>query len=84
VSSKTEGARRRVRITRDGVLFVVGLAGIIYETVVNRGDNLPLIFFFGGLCGLPFFLRSDELMARKSERHLEESARPLPEPKESP
>jgi hypothetical protein len=53
-------ARRRFRITRSLALFAVGLGGIIYETVVHRGENLPLLFFFYGMCGLPVFLHVDE------------------------
>lgn len=59
-------ARRRFRITRDGTLFVTGLAGIIYETLVNRGDNPTLLILFGAMCGLPAFLHADELVARRS------------------
>lgn len=58
-------ARRRFRITRDGILFAVGLAGIVYETLVNRGDNPTLLILFGAMCGLPAFLHADELVARR-------------------
>lgn len=75
-------ARRRFRITRDGILFVTGLAGIIYETVIHHGENPTLLILFGAMCGLPAFLRSDELLGRKAEKALEESAQS--KPKESP
>lgn len=48
------------RISRDTILFVVGLAGIIYETVQNGGDQPTLLILFGGMVGLPAFLRADE------------------------
>ena len=57
---ETGGARRRFRITRDGILFVFGLAGIVYETVANHGDNPTLLILFGAMCGLPAFLHLDE------------------------
>jgi hypothetical protein len=59
-------ARRRFRITRDGILFAVGLAGIIYETVVHSGENPTLLILFGAMCGLPVFLRGDEALAKRA------------------
>lgn len=57
---ETGGARRRFRITRDGILFVTGLLGIAYETLANNGDNPTLLILFGAMCGLPAFLMADE------------------------
>ncbi len=45
---------------RDVVLFVVGLAGIVYVTVTDGGDRPTLLILFGGMVGLPAFLRVDE------------------------
>ncbi len=45
---------------RDAVLFVVGLAGITYVTVTDGGDRPTLLILFGGMIGLPAFLRVDE------------------------
>ena len=59
-------ARRRFRITRDGTLFVFGLAGIVYETVINNGDNPTLLILFGAMCGLPAFLHADELANKRA------------------
>ena len=59
-------ARRRFRITRDGILFVTGLAGIVYETLVNHGSNPTLLILFGAMVGLPAFLHADEFVARRS------------------
>ena len=59
-------ARRRFRITRDGILFVFGLAGIVYETVINNGDNPTLLILFGAMCGLPAFLHADELTNKRA------------------
>ena len=51
---------RTIRLSRDSVLFVVGLAGIGYETLVQGGDRPTLLVLFGAMVGLPAFLRTDE------------------------
>lgn len=53
-------APRRQRFTRDTVLFVAGLVGIAYETVIVRVDRPALLAVFAGMLGLPAFLRRDE------------------------
>ena len=46
-------SKRGVRITRDLVLFTVGLAGVIYETLRQTGNERPaLLALFGGMMGL--------------------------------
>lgn len=45
---------------RDVILFVVGLAGIIYVTVTDGGDRPTLLIMFGAMIGLPAFIRTDE------------------------
>lgn len=45
---------------RDAILFIVGLAGIIYVTLTNGGDRPTLLVLFGAMIGLPAFLRTDE------------------------
>jgi len=48
-------------ITRDSVLFVVGILGIAHETLVQSGVERPyLLLLFGAMTGLPLFLRADE------------------------
>jgi hypothetical protein len=54
-----------VKLTRDGLLFALGLAGIVYETVVVHVDRPVLLALFGGMVGLPAFFRADE--KRKDE-----------------
>jgi len=46
--------------TRDFVLFVGGMLGVIYETLVEKADRPALLAVFGGMLGLPVFLRRDE------------------------
>jgi hypothetical protein len=45
---------------RTGVLFLGGLAGVAYETLVNQSDRPTLLIMFGAMMGLPLFLKSDE------------------------
>lgn len=48
------------RVTRDTALFVFGLLGIGYETLLVHVDRPTLLILFGGMVGLPAFLRQDE------------------------
>jgi hypothetical protein len=48
------------RITRDIVLFVGGLLGVAHETLLGSGERPFLLAIFGGMLGLPVFLRRDE------------------------
>lgn len=48
-------------ITRDGVLFVIGILGIAHETLVSGPSERPtLLLLFGAMVGLPLFLRADD------------------------
>lgn len=51
---------KQERITRDLVLFVGGLLGIGYETLVEEVDRPYLLAVFAGMLGLPWFIRRDE------------------------
>lgn len=53
-------ARRRWRLSRDSVLFIAGLAGVVYETVITQGERPTLLLLFAAMVGLPAFLRDDE------------------------
>lgn len=64
-SSKAKGrhgvrTRRLPRVGRDAVLFVVGLLGILHETVIVHGERPTLLLLFGAMVGLPAFIRLDE------------------------
>lgn len=54
------------RNLRDAILFIVGIAGIIYETVATGGERPTLIIAFLGMCGAPIFLRTDEASTAKA------------------
>lgn len=56
----TQYSKRRLRITRDGTLFVAGLAGVAYETLYTGGDRPTLLLLFAAMMGLPAFLQRDE------------------------
>lgn len=48
-------------ITRDGVLFVIGILGIAHETLISgAGERPTLLLLFGAMVGLPLFLRADD------------------------
>jgi hypothetical protein len=48
-------------VTRDTVLFTVGLGGIANEAFVRTGATRPeLLVLFAGMVGLPVALRRDE------------------------
>ena len=50
----------KTKITRDSILFVFGIAGIAYETIVSGIDRPTLLILFAGMIGLPQFLKADE------------------------
>lgn len=51
---------RRVKFTRNAVLFVAGLIGVAHQTFVENVDRPVLLALFGAMMGLPLFLGSDE------------------------
>lgn len=53
------------KVIRDTVLFVFGLVGIAYETVVVSVDRPTLLVLFAACVGLPAFLHKDESQAEK-------------------
>jgi hypothetical protein len=59
-------ARRRRRsawhLSRDTILFAVGIGLTIYEALGHRGPERPaLLVLYAAMMGLPFVLRADEL-----------------------
>ncbi len=51
---------KRPTVTRDQVLFAVGLAGVIFEAVFRQADRPSLLAIFAGMMGLPLYLQHDE------------------------
>ena len=48
-------------ITRDTVLFIVGLGGIVHEAFIRTGATRPeFLMLFAAMVGLPVALRRDE------------------------
>jgi len=45
---------------RSAVLFVGGLVGAAYVTVVDQTERPTLLILFAAMMGLPLFLRTDE------------------------
>ena len=50
----------KLRLTRDTILFLSGLGGIIHETFFTHLDRPDLLVLFMAMVGLPAFLRQDE------------------------
>ena len=48
------------RVTRNTVLFVVGLLGVAHETLLNEADRPTLLLLFAAMIGLPAFISQDE------------------------
>lgn len=52
---------------RTACLFIGGLIGVAYVTLIDQTDRPTLLILFGAMLGLPLFLRTDEkLLAPKS------------------
>jgi len=45
--------KQRRKITRDSILFVCGLGGIAFETVIEHVDRPYLLLLFAYMVGLP-------------------------------
>lgn len=60
-------SKRRLRVTRDGTLFVIGILGIAHETLVSKTDRPSLLLLFAGMVGLPAFLYRDEKLQVESK-----------------
>lgn len=65
---------RKAKFIRDVVLFVFGLTGIAYETVVENVDRPTLLVLFGACLGLPAFLHRDETQTKKLRDSEEDAA----------
>lgn len=61
-------SEKRLRITRDGVLFVIGVLGIAHETLVSNAERPTLLILFAGMVGLPAFLHKDEKQQNKEDK----------------
>ena len=54
-----------LRAIRSTVLFVLGIAGIAYETLVDKTERPTLLILFAAMIGLPAFLNLDERLDSK-------------------
>lgn len=61
-------SQTRLRITRDGILFMSGLIGIGYETAISKTDRPTLLLLFSAMIGLPAFLNKDEKDQAKEKK----------------
>lgn len=56
---------KRWPLLRDLILFVFGLAGASWETVINPPPNQAALIFFASCIGLPAFLPDGLVLVRK-------------------
>lgn len=52
--------KQKAKISRDSILFLVGIIGIIHEVFLTSLDRPDVLILFLALVGLPAFLRGDE------------------------
>lgn len=51
--------RWQLRLSRDLVLFGVGVGGVVHETIVYSGERPSLLILFAACMGLPLYLRKN-------------------------
>lgn len=71
------------RVSRDSVLFVAGMGGIINETFFHNIERPTLLILFGAMVGLPVFLRTDESAHAQLKTKSEVQTTPEPPPDEA-
>lgn len=49
-----------LRLSRDVVIFGIGIVGIVHEIFWSNSDRPTLLILFAAMIGLPAFLRIDE------------------------
>ena len=52
--------QRRRRITRDGLLFILGAGGFLHEVLITHGERPTLLLACFALMGVPLFLQRVE------------------------
>lgn len=52
--------RRRLQITRDTTLYLLGVFGFLHELLLIKDERQTVLFACLALLGLPSFLRGDE------------------------
>lgn len=60
-----------LRALRSGILFVVGIVGIAYETLVDNGEKPTLLLLFAAMIGLPAFLSVDDRRRKNGKNGVE-------------
>ena len=54
-----DGHKWRLRLSRDLILFIAGLVGVLHETLVYNGERPALLILFAGMMGLPLYLKKN-------------------------
>jgi hypothetical protein len=63
--SKKSTLGSRFQFSRDSLLFLGGLLGVLHETLLTNVERPSLLVLFGGMMGLPAFLSAD---AKRKEK----------------
>jgi hypothetical protein len=64
------------RWTRDRIIFITGLAGVAYETLVTNAERPALLVLFASMLGLPAFLKKDDKNADIEEKRPHDDLEP--------
>lgn len=54
--------REHLKVTRDTVIFILGIAGIVHEVFLTNLDRPDILVLSMAMIGLPAFLRGDEML----------------------
>jgi hypothetical protein len=57
-----------IEAIRDTTLFVLAVAGLVYEVFQGSQANITLVTGFFGILGLPLFIRNDERRKARSDK----------------
>lgn len=68
--------KKRVKITRDVVLFAAGLMGAAHEVLFREDVREGILFLLGGMMGLPAFLNQDEKRQEKNKPNNDDETPP--------
>lgn len=59
--SPKRGSSKSFRLSRDIIVFMTGLLGVVHETVIANTERPGLLLLFAAMMGLPLYLRGNGL-----------------------
>ncbi len=54
--------------TRNVVLFMGGIAGVLHETIITSGERPSLLVLFAAMMGLPAFLQGKDDEPKRGDK----------------